>query len=162
MAVVYVSIGSNVEPTLNINAAIEALKSLYGKLNLSPIYQNSAVGFDGDDFLNLVVEFNTEQSIADLVDSLHEIEAAQGRDRQSSKFSPRTLDMDLLLYDEVCFESPSVTIPRDEITKYAFVLQPLYDLIPHFVHPLEQRTIEALWEEFDKSDLQMKKVTLPA
>ena len=155
MAKAYISIGSNVDAEANIRGAINVLKAQFSEVSLSVIYQNKAVGFDGDDFLNLVVGLETDLSILDLVDFLHQIEAAQGRNRNSAKFAPRTLDMDLLLYDQEVFESPSVTIPRNEITQYAFVLQPLFELIPDYRHPLLNKTISQIWASFDKSNLQM-------
>lgn len=156
MSQAYISIGSNVNAEDNICAAISALKESYGELVLSTVYQNSAVGFDGDDFLNLVVGLETQQPIIDFVDSLHRIEAAQGRIRNTEKkFSSRTLDMDLLLYGSEIFHTDSISIPRDEITRYAFVLQPLSELIPDYYHPTEKCTIAELWLAFDKKDLNM-------
>lgn len=154
MATVYISLGSNVDAETNIRAAITALKEQFGELIISTVYKNSAVGFDGDDFLNLVVGLNTELSIPDFVDSLHNIEAAQGRRRDLKKFSPRTLDMDLLLYDDDIFESEKIIIPRDEITKYAFVLQPLAELIPDYIHPVTKQKISDLWTAFDKNNTE--------
>lgn len=162
MSTAYISIGSNVDAVANIQAAIKALRSQYGALELSTIYKNKAVGFEGDDFLNLVAGLETEQSIPELVDSLHAIEASQGRDRHSAKFSPRTLDMDLLLYDDEIFRSASVNIPRDEITRYAFVLLPLFELIPDYVHPRLGSSIAQLWVDFDKSNLHMTAFPLQA
>ncbi len=161
MPQVYISIGSNVNAEDNIVAAIGALKERYGELVLSTVYQNSAVGFAGDDFLNLVVGLETQQTIIEFVDSLHRIEAAQGRTRNTEKkFSSRTLDMDLLLYGNTVFHSDSISIPRDEITRYAFVLQPLSELIPDYYHPTEKCTIAQLWVAFDKKGLNMVPVEL--
>jgi len=160
MPTAYISLGSNVNAKENIQAAITALKSQFGPLAISTIYQNKAVGFDGDDFLNLVVGLETDLSIVDFVDVLHRIEAAQGRVRDTAKFAPRTLDMDLLLYGDEIFESPAVTIPRDEITRYAFVLQPLYELAPDYRHPLLNKTISQIWALFDKSNLKMTAIKL--
>ncbi len=160
---VYISIGSNVNAEANIGAAIAALKKLYAGLTLSTVYKNRAVGFDGDDFLNLVVGLETEQSIPDFVEHLHCIEAAQGRARHTEKkFSSRTLDMDLLLYGSEVFHSDSISIPRDEITRYAFVLQPLFELVPDYYHPTEKCTIAQLWGSFDKQGLTMEPVELAA
>ena len=156
MSTVYISIGSNVDAGKNIRAAIAALTEKFGHLILSTVYKNSAIGFEGDDFLNLVVGLETEQSIPEFVDSLHSIEATQGRLRDVKKFSPRTLDMDLLLYGNDIYDSKTITIPRDEIVKYAFVLQPLAELIPEYIHPTENQTINSLWEQFDKTDLKMQ------
>ncbi len=157
----YISIGSNVNAEDNIIAAIRALKKCYGDLTLSTVYKNRAVGFDGDDFLNLVVGLETAQSITALVENLHRIEAAQGRTRNTEKkFSPRTLDMDLLLYGNEAFHAAGISIPRDEITRYAFVLQPLFEITPNYYHPTENCTIAQLWDNFDKKDLTMQPVEL--
>ncbi|VAW92424.1 2-amino-4-hydroxy-6-hydroxymethyldihydropteridinepyrophosphokinase [hydrothermal vent metagenome] len=157
----YISIGSNVNAEDNIGAAIVALKKRYGDLTLSTVYKNKAVGFDGDDFLNLVVGLETEQSIIDFVEHLHCIEAAQGRARNiEKKFSSRTLDMDLLLYGNDVFYSDNISIPRDEIIRYAFVLQPLFELVPDYYHPTEKCTIAQLWSSFDKQGLTMTPVEL--
>ncbi len=160
MSTVYISIGSNVDAEANIRAAIIALKAKYGVLSISIIYKNRAVGFDGDDFLNLVVGLETEQSIVDFVDSLHQIEAAQGRLRDTEKFSPRTLDMDLLLFGNEVYQSEKISVPRDEITRYAFVLQPLSELVPGYFHPIENKTISELWTSFDQSEQDMTPVDL--
>lgn len=153
MSTVYISIGSNVDAENNIRTAVAALQEQFGELTLSTVYKNSAVGFDGDDFLNLVVGLETTQSIPEFVDSLHRIEAAQGRSRDVKKFSSRTLDMDLLLYDDDVYESSSITIPRDEITRYAFVLKPLAELIPDYLHPTEKKSISELWGTFEKNHI---------
>jgi len=157
---VYLSLGSNINADVNLRAAIDALKEQYGQLELSTVYQNRAVGFEGDDFLNLVVGLRTEQSIPEIVEFLHRVEASRGRDRRTGKFSARTLDMDLLLYGSEIYQSDSVFIPRDEITRYAFVLQPLQELIPEFQHPIENKTIQQLWDSFDKTNLDMRAVTI--
>ena len=156
----YVSIGSNVDAEKNIVAAITALKNNFTNLELSTVYQNTAVGFDGDDFLNLVAGFDTSLTIPELVGFFHQVERAQGRQRDEKKFSSRTLDIDLLLYANEVFESGSISIPRDEILKYAFVLQPLAELVPDYIHPVLNRRIIDLWQAFDKKDLDMKAYTL--
>ncbi len=161
MPEVYISIGSNVDAQANIRAAVAALNKQYGPLSLSTVYQNTAVGFDGDDFLNLVVGLQTEESIPEFVESLHGIEAAQGRMRNTEKkFSSRTLDMDLLLYGNDVFQAGNIVIPRDEITRYGFVLQPLFELIPDYEHPTENCTIAELWAAFDKTELNMLPVEI--
>lgn len=160
MSTAYISIGSNVDAEKNIRAALSALENQFGEITLSTVYKNSAVGFEGDDFLNLVVGLETTQTIPEFVDSLHAIEAAQGRSRDAKKFSSRTLDMDLLLYGNDVFESGCISIPRDEITRYAFVLLPLCELVPNYFHPVEKQTISELWTAFDKTDLDMTPIKL--
>lgn len=144
----YVSIGSNIEPERNVRYAVAALRERFGSLAVSPVYETPAVGFDGDDFYNLVVGLDTDASPEALTDIFHAIEAEAGRRRGGARFSARTLDIDLLTWGETVRESPPPALPRGEILKYAFVLKPLADLAPDAVHPVAGRSYAALWAEF--------------
>ncbi len=149
MPTVYVAIGSNVEPEKNVRGALAALSTAFGELTVSPVYQTPAVGFVGEDFLNLVVGFDSDMALAGLQTELRRIEEEHGRLRSDKKFSARTLDLDLLLYgDEV---HPDLNIPRDEIEKYAFVLKPLADLAPERCHPVLGTRYADLWQAFDQT-----------
>jgi len=150
MSRVYVSIGSNVERKENICFCVAQLKLHFTRLKLSVVYENEAVGFDGDPFYNLAVGFDTELALADLSKLLREIEDAAGRDRSQPRFSPRTLDIDILLYDDLVTERP-VQLPRDEISRYAFVLKPLAEICPDLVHPTKLASFQQLWQEFSQS-----------
>ncbi|MDM8547138.1 2-amino-4-hydroxy-6-hydroxymethyldihydropteridine diphosphokinase [Candidatus Venteria ishoeyi] len=150
MATVYISIGSNIEPAKNIHASLKDLEAHYGVIQQSPVYESAAVGFEGDDFYNLVVAFDTTDDVLTVNQTLADIEAANGRVRTDKKFSARTLDLDLLLYDELIFEQGKLRLPRDEIFKYAFVLRPLFDLIPQQKHPETGQTYAEIWENFDQ------------
>ena len=152
---VYVGAGSNVDPERHLGQALIALADRYGVLRLSPMYENSPVGFDGDDFLNLVIAFETDEPVAAVNASLAAIEAASGRTRESGKFSPRTLDLDLLLYGDLA-DPDGVGVPRGEILEYAFVLRPLAELSPDGVHPVAKRTFADLWSAFDKAGLDLR------
>lgn len=147
MTEVFVGIGSNVEPERHIVSALHALARDFRALVVSPVYRNPAVGFEGDDFLNLAVSFDTGLSAAGLVEELRKIERYCGRGRSEKRWGPRTLDLDLLLYgDEIMGEPP---VPREEILKRAFVLRPLADIAPHYRHPGNGQTFAALWESFE-------------
>lgn len=149
MTSVYISIGSNIQPAKNICSALSALQTRFGNLCLSAVYQNPAVGFKGDDFYNLVAGFETSDSIEIIEKELNVIEHAHGRDRRQEKFSPRTLDLDLLLYDEqIIIKNGKQKLPRLEITRYAFVLGPLAELIPQQRHPVIGKTYAELWQTF--------------
>ena len=88
---------------------------------------------------------------------LRQIELDNGRTRNSQKFSPRTLDLDLILYDDLVINDGRLQIPRDEIERYAFVLEPLAEIAPALKHPITHITYAELWEKFDKTNLKQKR-----
>lgn len=157
---VYVSIGSNVRPVSNIKASLAALRREFGELQVSPVYRTRAIGFDGEDFINLVVGFASELPVAELADLLRQLESDQCRVRSEGKFSARTLDLDILLFGDECIQQGRLEIPRDEITRYAFVLRPLAELAPDAVHPQLQRSYRDLWQAFDDTDQAMQRIDL--
>lgn len=157
----YISIGSNIDKNKNIPASLEALKLNFGPLTISSIYESEAVGFIGDSFYNLIVGFNSELSVKEVAKILRQIELDNGRTRNSQKFSSRTLDLDLILYDNLIINDGRLQIPRDEIERYAFVLEPLKEIAPDLKHPISGLSYADLWEKFDKTNLTQQRV-LPA
>ncbi len=155
MAYVYVSIGSNINRAENVRAALDRLTVLFGELELSRVYETAAVGFEGQPFYNLVAGFETAISPQDLVETLRRIENEQGRERLGKRFNDRTLDLDLLLYDDLIMDEDGLSLPRDEILKYAFVLGPLAEIAADKLHPVKQQSYQSLWEGFDASDQPM-------
>lgn len=151
MVEVCLGLGSNVTPEQHIVAALNALAQAFGKLRISRVFESEAVGFDGHDFYNLVVIINTDQCPKELVQTLRAIENENGRDRSKPKFSPRTLDIDILTYGELVGEFNGVVLPRDEILENAFVLWPLAELVPEQRHPETGQTYGELWAAYDKS-----------
>ncbi len=149
MARIYISVGSNIEPAHYLRQANVALTRALGELTLSPVYQSEAVGFEGEHFLNMVIGADTDLAIEELVSLLKQIELDNGRKPGAKKFSARTLDLDLLLYDDVVCSSP-IELPRAEILHNAFVLWPLADVAPTRCHPLNGTRFNALWSQFDK------------
>ena len=122
----YLSLGSNINPESNIDLAISKLSKILTETECSSIYKTQAVGFDGDDFLNLIFCGISLLSFEGLNKKLKDIEDSLGRDRNAAKFSSRTLDIDIVLQlnddEEILFES-------DEIAKYRFVSEPLEELL---------------------------------
>ena len=155
MSTVYLGIGSNVSVKQNISAGIAGLRSEFGAVELSPFYRSVAVGFQGNDFINLAARVNTGMQPLELKEFLNRLEDHHGRRRNLPKFSDRTLDIDILLYDDLYLHCPTLIIPRPEILAYAHVLQPLADLAPTLVHPVAQLTMADLWADFsgDRSSL---------
>jgi 2-amino-4-hydroxy-6-hydroxymethyldihydropteridine diphosphokinase len=147
MAQVTVSLGSNIDSEQNIRQAIEQLQQRYGELTISPVYQTASVGFEGDDFLNLVVLFSAPDEVSDILRALKQIEDSMGRDRSLPRFSARSIDLDLLTYDSQIVDEAGVQVPRHEILKNAFVLKPLSDILGEEVHPVVGKTYNELWDE---------------
>jgi 2-amino-4-hydroxy-6-hydroxymethyldihydropteridine diphosphokinase len=161
MADVYVAAGSNVEPEKNLARALEELERAFGTLAVSPAYRNPAVGFAGPDFINLVVGLRTADSAAQVKQTLERIEALCGRPRSAPKWGPRTMDLDILMYDQVVSDEPGLILPRPDLLRRAFMLKPLADLAPGLRHPTQHRTIGELWADFAGGDQALVAVTIP-
>lgn len=149
MAQIYISLGSNIERHQHINAGLDALDKHFSDLRISTVYESEAVGFAGSHFLNLVAAATTSMSAENVVQLLKQIEDDNGRVRGDKKFAPRTLDLDLLLYDDLVCEQP-VQLPRNEILFNAFVLLPLAEIAGEVIHPLEKKSYATLWQQYDK------------
>lgn len=160
MATVYVSIGSNIEKEKHIKLCLQELAEQFSGLVLSPIYESEAVGFEGDTFFNLVAKFETVLGVGELSKTLKAIEDKYGRDRSGPKFSGRTLDIDILTYDNLVGDIDGVQLPRDEITKNAFVLLPLVDIAAGEKHPQLNVSYGELWQQFDQASQKLWQVEL--
>ncbi|WP_193166118.1 2-amino-4-hydroxy-6-hydroxymethyldihydropteridine diphosphokinase [Microbulbifer hainanensis] len=155
MARVFLSLGSNIDRERHIRAGLDALAKRFGGLDVSRVFESEAVGFDGDNFYNLVVGIHTELPVGRLALGLREIEDANGRLRAGPKFSARTLDIDILTYDALTGTVDGVKLPRGEILKNAFVLLPLAELVPNAIHPLVGKSYRELWEEYDQTSQKL-------
>ncbi len=148
---VYVAAGSNIEPLLHLRSALNALKRRVGDIKVSPAYRNKAVGFDGPEFINLVIGFETELTLTEVLSVLQAVESLCGRARKAPKFEPRTMDLDLLLYGEMVCDTHAITLPRPDLIKRAYMLGPLAELAPDLLHPTLKRTMGDLWKNFDQA-----------
>jgi len=142
---VYVAAGSNVEPLINLRRALEVLARRFAPLRLSTAYRNPAVGFAGDDFVNLVVGFDTQLGVHEVVAHLQEAEAACGRARNAAKWAPRAMDLDILLYGELACDEPGLVLPRPDLALRPYMLGPMAELAPRLRHPLLGSTMQELW-----------------
>lgn len=160
------SLGSNVAPEANLRAAIAALRARFGDVRVSPAYRTRAVGFAGADFLNAAAVIETDLTPAALDAWLHALEDAYGRDRSGPRYGDRTLDIDIVLYDDLILDGPghpgsgpgqALRIPRNDL-RHAFVLRPLVDIAPGMVEPRSGRTLAQLWTESPERDVPMTKI----
>lgn len=149
MATVYAGLGSNIDPEDNLHLGVRELRARYGDLQLSAVYRSKAVGFDGDDFLNLVARFETDSPPEDICEEIERIHTLSGRDQNDGKWKSRPLDIDLLLYDDLVLDERSVRIPREDVLEYSFVLRPLAELAPDLRHPVTGKTMYEHWKGFD-------------
>lgn len=148
MSVAYLGLGSNIQPEDNIASAIQALTSDFSRAWFSPLYRSPAIGLEGRDFINLAAGVETGMHPLELKQYLHEVENQHNRDRSVPRWSSRTLDVDILIYDDLYLVSPELEIPRKEILTMAHVLKPLADIAGDLVHPVKGLTIGELWKVY--------------
>ncbi len=149
MARAYLGLGSNIDAEDNLRLGIEELRSRYGSVELSAVYQSAALGFDGDDFWNMVVGLSSDESPLEMHRQIEEIHSLSGRRRGADRMTSRPLDIDLLMYGDIISAEPALRLPRQDILKYSFVLRPFAELAPDALHPETGRTLAAHWRDFD-------------
>lgn len=160
MPIAHLSLGSNLDPERHLRAAIAALRERFEEVRVSPVYRFPAVGYNGPDFLNAAASLRTDLSPAALNAWLHALEDAHGRDRSGPRYSDRTLDIDIVLYDELVAEGEgNLRIPRDEL-RHAFVLKPLAEIAPDARHPASGERIAALWAAHPDHGAAFERVAL--
>lgn len=155
MAWVTLSLGSNLDPVTHLTSCLDALLLQFNDLSLSSVFESEAVGFDGDNFLNMVVGVETNLPLPELSATLKGIEDKHGRDRTQPRFSGRTLDIDILTYDNLAGTFNGITLPRAEIETNAFVLWPLAQVSGKQKHPVLKQSFADMWEDYDKSRQQL-------
>lgn len=160
MTEVVVGMGSNIAPESHVRQALDALTWRFSGVEVSPVYRCPAVGFEGADFVNLVVAFHTADPILRVQSALRRIEAAGGRDR-AARDGSRTIDLDMLLFGAALFDNGDIRVPRADILEYAFVLRPLADLRPMLRHPTVGRTYRELWAAFNAAGQPLTRIALP-
>jgi len=156
----FISIGSNIDKEIHVPSSINALKKHFQNIICSSLYETEAVGFEGDDFHNLIVQFDSDYDVKAIAKILRQIELDHGRTRDSRKYAARTLDLDLILYGDLIISDGRLQIPRDEIEKYAFVLEPLAEIAPNATHPISHKSYSQLWKKYDKHNLKQTKIAL--
>jgi 2-amino-4-hydroxy-6-hydroxymethyldihydropteridine diphosphokinase len=151
MATVYLGLGSNIDPEENLRIGVRELRRRYGDVVLSDVYQSAAVGFDGADFLNLVVRLESSDTAASIHEQIEAIHEMAGRQPGKERYSSRPLDIDLLLLDDLVLDDGPLRLPRPDILEYSFVLRPISEIAPDLIHPETGQTLAEHWRAFDES-----------
>ena len=125
---------------------------------ITPVYEADAVGFNGEPFFNLIAAFDTQKTAAQVDLIFDQIEKQHGRTSEQKKYNPRTLDLDLVLYGDYISQDPELEIPRAEITRYAFVLEPLAEIAGDLKHPVLNKSYSELWQSFNKNGVVQKRI----
>ena len=139
MQQVFVSIGSNIDPRNNMEEARIILGNLFD-CTFSGLYETRAEGFEGNDFVNSVVGFETDLQLIELRDKLKQIEKKMGRTDNQKGMSDRIIDLDILLYGDQVIQDGDFDIPSKDIENYLFVLEPLAEIAGARHHPILNNT----------------------
>jgi deoxyguanosine kinase len=152
MTRIYISTGSNLGDRLGfLQQGLDAVAQHIGKvLKVSSVIETSALGFDGNSFLNACFLVETQMKADEVLEKLLEIEKQHGRKRSSAKgYKNRTLDLDLLFYDDEIVQTKNLTLPHPQLQNRRFVLQPLAEIASNTIHPVLQKTVAVLLKSCD-------------
>ena len=156
----YLSLGSNIDAAENLRSALRALRARFGEVIVSPVYRIPAVGFEGPDFLNAAAIIDSDLDPFALVTWLQGLERAHGRMRDHVKHSSRTLDLDIVYFNNLVLDLPGrLQLPRPEL-RHAFVLKPLADIAPGFVDPVRGTSLAELWAAHAERDAAFETVSI--
>ena len=157
MSLITISLGSNIEPQLNLEKATNEIAKFATLEKTSKIYKSKSVGFEGNDFLNQVILCKVKVELEETYCKLKKIEKEMGRVKNVNKFSDRLIDLDLLTFNDEISEG-KITLPHNDILKYSFVLVPFAEIYPEFVHPVNQKSIETLLKEKNSFLSEVEKI----
>ncbi|MGK7346673.1 MAG: 2-amino-4-hydroxy-6-hydroxymethyldihydropteridine diphosphokinase [Candidatus Nitrospinota bacterium M3_3B_026] len=158
--VIYLGVGGNIEPEKNIKAGLEMLKSRFNVKAASPMYRSTAWGVKDEqpDYLNLAVMAETGKDLFGVRAEIRWIEELLGRRRTLDRFAPRTLDIDLLLYDDLVLDDEGGRLPHPQLLTQQFVYLPMMDIAPGVVVPGTGAALKDIEPEYADPDLAIRKV----
>ncbi len=157
---VFLSIGSNINPEANIQYALSEIDQIFEIKQVSSVYKNKSVGFEGDDFLNMVLKLSTTLSPYEIVEELNRIESVTGREIGTGTFDSRTLDIDMILYGDLVDPEEPLQLPRKDIDLYSFVIGPLAEIEPRGIHPVSGKSFIELWEGFNQEAYPLERTSI--
>ena len=153
---VYIALGTNLgDRSANLDSALASLPPAVNILSSSPVYETPPWGYlRQSSFLNQVVKCETHLTPEELLDYLKAIEKRLGR-KPTFLYGPRTIDLDILFYDDLVLETSSLTIPHPRLDERAFVLVPFANLDSDMLHPVSGKSIRELLESVDISGVEL-------
>lgn len=153
MATVFIALGSNLgDRAANLHRALAALAPVLHVERISGLYETEPWGVtDQPWFYNLVIAGTTGRSPAALLDDLKAIERATGR-RETVRYGPRLIDLDLLFYEQLVIETNRLTLPHPRLHERRFVLRPLAEIAPDLIHPRLQTSVRDLLARLRDTD----------
>jgi len=157
---VFFSIGSNVNPEANVQFAWSEIDQIFEIKQVSSVYKNKSVGFEGDYFLNMVLKLSTTRSPYEIVEELNRIESTAGREIGKGTFDSRTLDIDMILYGDLVDPEEPLKLPRKDIDLYSFVIGPLAEIEPRGIHPVSGKSFIELWEGFNQEAFPLERTSI--
>ena len=162
MSKIFLLFGGNLENPVNtIQLSTFSLKKTIGPVvKKSSFYESEPWGFDHENnFINQIIIFETKLKPAKILNIILETEEKLGRKRDYNGYAARTIDIDILFYDNLIIETKKLQIPHPRINERRFVLEPLFEIEPDFLHPNEQKTIQELFEKCE-DNLMVKKMSV--
>ena len=153
---IYLSLGSNLGNKFDyLQEAVDAIFEGIGSIiSISPVFQTPSKGFESNDFLNCVLELETNLVAEKLLETILSIEKKIGRIRNKNEgYTDRPIDIDILFFDDRLIRKANLTIPHPEIPSRNFVLEPLKCIAPDFIHPELNKRVDVLYEESNDNDI---------